>query len=537
VKYYVLLILLITFILSIFPSPKATATSDSILILQVQTSSATSASDEIIVLVNTSEVEINITDWCIHYSSSSDVTKRKLACVQSQSENINLYLEPKGLISFSSGEFVLSNPGFVPDLVFTSGMANSSGHVWLTDADGVTVDRLGWGSAVNPESVPALGHNLNESISRNYFDAIIDTDNNQVDYKSLPVINPLVSGLFEKEIIIDRCSNLEEVQVEIPNGYLLDEDGICQKDECNNIEGLQTFVPAGYQKDLSSVECQLVPLENSILFITELLPNAPSVDTGNEFIEIYNPNSKSVNLKGYVLQVGPAFTKQYELNEGLILPGEYLIFSDTESKIVLPNTSGVQLRLLAPNGEIVSQSPVYTNASDDVSWALVEDQWIYTNQITPSSGNKPYLEISVDEVLGVTTVLAPCPVGKFRNPETNRCKNIETAISALQPCDEDEFRNPETNRCRKIQTLASLSSCPEGQERNPETNRCRKVSVLSSSSEDVAIITDVEVQNTSGKINWPVIILALLGTFGYMAYEWRNEIRKNFSRLKTKLVQ
>src|SRR5690606_33475446 len=105
-----------------------------------------------------------------------------------------------------------------------------------------------------------------------------------------------------------------------------------------------------------------------------------------------------------------------------------LKFSDSETRITLPNSNGIALRLIAPAGNTVSETAVYENSGDDVSWALVDDVWIFTNQITLGAANKPYLQSAVDEVESVTTIYAPCPAGKYRNPETNRCRSIETAL-------------------------------------------------------------------------------------------------------------
>jgi hypothetical protein len=173
------------------------------------------------------------------------------------------------------------------------------------------------------------------------------------------------------------------------------------------------------------------------------------------------------------------------------------------------------------------------------------------------------LEAAINEELGVTTLLAPCPEGKFRNPDTNRCKTFETAVSELQPCDEDEYRNPETNRCNKVSPTTSsltpckpgqernpetnrcrnitsasiLAPCPEGQERNPETNRCRKIGVLGATTDDIPTVSDIAVEPTAGSINWTVIAVAVFGTFGYMIYEWRSEIGITYGRMRGKLVQ
>jgi hypothetical protein len=332
-----------------------------------------------------------------------------------------------------------------------------------------------------------------------------------------------------------------------------DDLGECFVDVCQNIDGLQKTMPSGYAVDVESGDCQETPLENAVLFINELLPNATSTDTGKEFIELYNPNNRTIDLTGYVLQVGPSFSKQYVFSGGQFMPNSYIVLSDTDSGIVLPNTNGVQLRLVAPSGVVVSETPIYSAASDDHAWALLDDQWIFTNQPTPSAANKPYLEPAREEVLGVTTVLAPCPEGKYRNPETNRCRNIETAVSLLSSCDEDEYRNPETNRCRKITTStlvpcqpnqvrnpvtnrcrsvttvsSNLVSCKEGQERNPETNRCRNVSSVASQFDGgVPTITDTEVQTTQGSLNWLSISVIISATIAYMLYEWRHELRRS----------
>jgi hypothetical protein len=359
------------------------------------------------------------------------------------------------------------------------------------------------------------------------------------------------------------CPNIDGLQDVVPTEYTKDSVGNCYLDFCPNIAELQIEAPIGYEKQLGSEVCTEIALENAVLLITELLANAPSTDTGLEFIEIYNPNNRAIELGGYSLQVGPNYTKQFTITSGKINANEYMVFSDSDSGIVLPNTTGVSLRIVAPAGNIVFETSTYNNAGDSVSWALVEDQWIYTNRPTPKGANLPFLEAALDEEIGVTTLLAPCPIGKFRNPETNRCKAFETALSELQPCDEDEFRNPETNRCRSgvattsslvpcrpdqernpetnrcrnITTASSLAPCPEGQERNPETNRCRKTSVLGVSTDDIPTITDVAVASTSGSLNWPVIVVALLATFGYIFYEWRSELGHIYSRTRTKLVQ
>lgn len=532
--------------------PKASAVSESVVIAQLQPGRSGAATEEFISFYNLSVADVEVTNWCVQYGSNTvlaetlDVAFTDLACITPPSENVELWLPAGGTVSFATAPFVVNEnnklvllgqePDFWVDFSFTAGMASLDRHIRLVDANKQEIDRVGWGSgAVRPEGSPAIITSSGGLIGRNTMLQTPDTDNNGTDFQATTLSLVLVPSLYEVEVPIDLCLNIGGIQAEVPDGFLTDEVGDCYEDVCPNIDELQVTLPAGYLLN-EDEECEALPLEDRILFITELYPDAPSYDTSSEFIELYNPNDETINLAGYRLQLGPSFTKEYVFVSGEIKPGEYLTFSDIETSIVLPNDNGAVLRLIAPAGNTVSESAMYENAEDDTSWALVDDIWIFTNQITPGAANKPYVQPAVDEEVGVTSVLAPCPAGKYRNPETNRCRTIETAVASLTPCDEDEYRNPETNRCRKTATTSStLTLCDEGEERNPETNRCRKVSVLGVSDEnDLAAIGDVAVQSTPGQLNWPVILATLTATGGYMVYEWRNELRQKlmFARLR-----
>lgn len=61
--------------------------------------------------------------------------------------------------------------------------------------------------------------------------------------------------------------------------------------------------------------------------------------------------------------------------------------------------------------------------------------------------------------------LKPCPLGKTRNPATNRCK--KSIVSTQKPCPPGKIRNPSTNRCRLISPKSQkLQGLPEDQEYN-----------------------------------------------------------------------
>jgi hypothetical protein len=541
----VVLCLIFALFTALVPSNYVIAVSNSVVISKIQTGGSGSGTtlQEYVQIFNNSENEVNITNWCLQFSSDTNILTadyREIICLEKLELSIDYVLKPNSYALFVSSVFSSENLLIYNDGIFSNNtnIPGTNGSVRLINDNNIVIDMVGWGNGISETT--ALSSLSGGNIFLRKIDGVslIDSDNNSLDFDT--IVSPSLlegGGISEILVQVDVCENIPDLQIEIPYGYLVDEDGFCKLDVCPNLDELQVIIPEGYQKLSSSINCTLVPLESAVLLITELYPNAPSTDAGNEFIEIYNPNNRTIDLKGYKIQVGPSFTKEYVFDSGGIGSGQYKTIKDTQSGIVLPNTSGVKLRLVSPAGGVVSETAVYSNASDGVSWALVDDQWIYTNQVTPETTNQPYVQPIELEIVGVTSVLAPCPVGKYRNPETNRCRNIETAVSQLVPCDEDEYRSPDTNRCRKIALASALSACPEGQERNPETNRCRKVSVLGVSSTDVPTITDIQSINTASGINWNIISITLIATIGYLIYEWRFELRQYYSRLRQKLVQ
>ena len=115
-----------------------------------------------------------------------------------------------------------------------------------------------------------------------------------------------------------------------------------------------------------------------------------------------------------------------------------------------------------------------------------------------------------------------CPEGKFLNPKTNRCKNLQTisetstgkTITTYDPetgeattvkiCNDGYYLNEDTNRCNKVKedttstksTKSSSSSsktttktCPEGKFLNPKTNRCKNLQTITESSTGKTITT------------------------------------------------
>ena len=542
--------------LLLFAAPAAAIGVDPV-ISHVKTGESSSASNEFIAIYNNSGEIVDVTDWCIVYSSASDATKTNLACLSSEDTNTQIVLEPFSYARFASSVFSASVTGFLADEQFSAGLSGTGGHIRLLDANKVERDKVGWGTATAAESAPVAVHSSGSMLVRKAIPAtsfLQDLNNNASDFISEIVSIIPTSGLSEVVLPDDVCTNLDGLQTELPDDYFFDGQSICVQDQCDNLDGLQADVPAGYESTdgMNCEEVTTLPLESSILLITELLPNVTSSDTGKEFIEIYNPNEHEVPLNGYKLELGPQFSKHHLFSDGILNPFSYLTLSDLLSGLTLPNTSA-SLRLVAPSGDIVSQADAYDNPKDDQAWVLIDDEWQYSSMPTPGSEN-------LLPVVAVTNLddeeLEPCPAGKYRNPETNRCRNIEvendlrscepgqirnpetnrcrsvSSADNLVPCKPGQERNPETNRCRSIvDTASALQPCEPGEERNPETNRCRKITALGAST--MSDVQDIPAP-TSSSFNWWLVGGAVVAALGYALYEWRSEISRLFNRLPGK---
>lgn len=479
-------------------------------------------------MYNNSSEDTDITGTCVSYASGTAVTTgSKLYCFSTSSLEQRIFAAAGKPITLATAEFQAAHT-FTGDSVFSAGLAGMSGHVYILHADNSIYDAVGWGAAVNPEGSAVLAPSSGKVLMRKQIEpttSFQDTGNNAEDFRNDAVLQiPLSTGLYEAT---DFCLNNAEfpgLQNEVPEDFVRDQQGNC--------------IPE-------------VVEETKQLIITEMLPDAVGADTGGEFIEIYNPYDEPVGLAGYKLAVGQNFEKLVSLPSNLeISPKQYLAFYNSTLSFTLLNSSS-RARLIAPDSTVVGEIPSYANPKEGHSWAQFEDGWKFTQKATPDAVNEYIWE---DEESESDSGLAPCPAGKFRNPLTNRCKNIATTGNLLKPCAVDQVRNPETNRCRKIGGAgSSLTPCKPGQERNPETNRCRKigsdtnakkpcqpgyernpetnrcrkVQAVNSSLGAPAAINPVSL---SSRLITVLVIMAVL----YALYEYRTDIGSFISRIRDK---
>ncbi len=284
------------------------------------------------------------------------------------------------------------------------------------------------------------------------------------------------------------------------------------------------------------------------VLITELLPNPGGSDTDQEFIELYNPTDDVITLDGCSLQLSTS-GKTYIFTATNMQPATYLVLSDSQTGLTLPNGSGATLWLLTATDEV--QAVSYPGElEDDSSWSLIGGLWQQSYSPTPGQNNifmpnKPCPSGQIRNtqtnrceniITEAVATLTPCKVGQERNPDTNRCRTVVVASSLLTACKAGQERNPQTNRCRAIgSTTNSLAPCAEGQERNPDTNRCRKIAGADGAT--LAAVTDFQAEPIQSSPKWWLAIAAITLAMGYAVFEWRHDILARLGgivrRLKT----
>lgn len=481
---------------------RVSASSNSLVVYQVQTGSTGSASQEFVSIYNNSSGPVDVTGWCVMYSSASDATQSQLGCLSPPNNQTRLWVDSHKSVLLASNEFTQANPDAQIDLIFKAGMSATSGHIKLLNPQKELIDSVGWGAASKPEGSSAVAHPVGKILQRLNLNEqeLRDTDSNSTDFHHVSLSVP-PSGVYEEFI----------------------------------------------ESDLESVA----------LVISEILPDAIGADAGKEFVEIYNPSEQPVNLGNYVLQSGPTYAKSYRLPDLVIEPLSYLALSDDQTKLSLPNTSG-SVRLLDPAGNILSTTGTYADLGEGVSWAF-DGSWRATYQSTPGSENiiltaKPCPDGQVRseesgrcrnissakssaptpcrsdqvrnpetnrcrKISSLVSGLTPCKPGQIRSPETNRCRSATSKSNAKAPCKAGQTRNPETGRCKKIAVAAGAKPCPAGQARNKQTNRCRKIPPPINKNE----VKDIQSPLVTGNFKWWFAGFSALGSVGYGFYEWRRE--------------
>lgn len=129
-----------------------------------------------------------------------------------------------------------------------------------------------------------------------------------------------------------------------------------------------------------------IPLANLVINEMFINPSAPQSDSNDEFVEIYNPNSLSVELSDYQLQTGSSFKTHFTLPSVVLGSGQYAVFYSRDSNVALGNSGG-NARLVDGFGNIISEGHSYDEAEEGDSWSKFDSSWQWTSTPTPGAHN------------------------------------------------------------------------------------------------------------------------------------------------------
>ena len=130
-----------------------------------------------------------------------------------------------------------------------------------------------------------------------------------------------------------------------------------------------------------SVDEELLQDDNgakTLRFIT-LYPNTTGSDETEEYIELQNTGTQTINLQGWIIEDGS--TDRYTFNDSTLLEaGATVRLLRPQTKITLNNT-GDTLELIAPDEEVVDKV-TYGNSAKGATYTFVNNAWKWSGAAT-----------------------------------------------------------------------------------------------------------------------------------------------------------
>ena len=128
------------------------------------------------------------------------------------------------------------------------------------------------------------------------------------------------------------------------------------------------------------------PSGSASVILNEVLPNPAGSDTEDEFIELKNVGSVTVDVSGW--KIGDASAGRYTVIQGSVAPNGFFVFKRSMTGIALNNTGGDEVKLFGQNGTLVDSVKYAGSAREGESYARRTDgAWAWTLKPTPGKDN------------------------------------------------------------------------------------------------------------------------------------------------------
>ncbi len=123
----------------------------------------------------------------------------------------------------------------------------------------------------------------------------------------------------------------------------------------------------------------------NIILINEIMINPIGIDD-NEWIEIHNTSTQSINLTGWSLKDN---SDEFKFKDVIIQPQEYLVLFKAETGLTLNNIGGDKLELIDNKGKQVDKLSYKkkVDENEDYSWCDNLGKWVWGLEITQGQDN------------------------------------------------------------------------------------------------------------------------------------------------------
>ncbi len=367
--------------LTLTPTPMAPT---HLVISEVRFRGPLGGNDEFVELYNPTGAAVNIGGWQVRRSSGCGTSLASVATL------------PAGVILEPGQHYLLAHTASgvagIADQTYSSGIADDGGVALATDA-GVVVDQVGLCASTTyreGQNLPALTQNADQGYERlpGRETSCYDTDNNAADFRLLSPTQPQ-----NRTAAAVMCA------------------------------GVSLYTPTGTATPtFTRTPTRTITPVPGVLVINEFLPHASTdwnadgrVDVGDEYIEIMNVGTQSVNLRNWKLDDDVGGSSPFSLPDVTIQPRQIRRFFGSQTGILL-NDSGDSVRLLRPGGQTADLFNYPAVTVFDRAWCRLPDGnglWTFSCRPTPGRPNAAASDLGTPAASPAATA---CPLSDSLPP-------------------------------------------------------------------------------------------------------------------------
>ncbi len=293
------------------------ATYPKLIITEVQTASVSTTRDEFVEVYNSSDQVVELTDWYLQKKTKSGVSYTSFA--------------PKGVFAgqriLPRGFFVIAHPSssFLYSVSTEEGLADDNTLV-LKNPNGEVVDKVGWGGASDSEGLAIGNPGPSESIQRKFSGGTyVDTDSNinDFEFQDCPSLGKMIESCSSLAILLvedivsstvsESASSSSETGAtstdQIDNNFSSSTIDFASSTESvapsSTIESSSTSfldISSSTTNTSSTAESSTISSFVDHLVISQIQITGGAGNAENDFIEIFNPTSSTIDMSGWKLR-------------------------------------------------------------------------------------------------------------------------------------------------------------------------------------------------------------------------------------------